>query len=104
MLHNLYFILYMLATIRFTAFSRHAAQSLFYFPHNAVYFTVLSFSVLNNNHSFFINRALTSEYQPSRSEVNGLYDMIWQATEGMMSGCDPLKKTFLVPGLKYHLY
>jgi hypothetical protein len=39
------FILYIKATMIFTTFSRHPAQSQFYFPQSAVYCTISSFSV-----------------------------------------------------------
>jgi hypothetical protein len=38
-------ILHTLATRKTTAFLRHAAYSLFHFPQNTVYFTIISFSV-----------------------------------------------------------
>lgn len=36
---------YIQATRAFTAFVRHAAESLFYFPQNAVYRVIFTFSV-----------------------------------------------------------
>jgi len=43
--HPKKFMLYIKATRAFTAFLRHPAQSLFYFPQSAVYCTIISFFV-----------------------------------------------------------
>jgi len=49
-------------------FLRHATQSLFYFPHNAIYFIILSLSVQISY--VFINHVLKFKYQPSCLKVN----------------------------------
>jgi len=43
--HPYEFILYISAIRKLTAFVRHSASFLFYFPQNAIYFITLSLSV-----------------------------------------------------------
>lgn len=47
--------------------SRHAAQSLFYFPPNAIYYVILSFHV-RTVFMFFINHVLKLKYPPLMAE------------------------------------
>jgi len=49
-------------------FLRHATQSLFYFPHSAIYFIILSLSVQISH--VFINHVLKFKYRPICLKVN----------------------------------
>jgi len=40
--HSKKYLLYIQATMKFTAFLRRAMQSVFYYPQNAIYFIILS--------------------------------------------------------------
>jgi len=66
--HPYKLILYIFVTTKFPVYLRHVALSLFYFPQNVIYVTILSLYV-QTIRMFFIKHKLKFKYQPGHLKV-----------------------------------